>query len=126
MPKDLHAKDISQSQNMVEGFPVDDLFPALPDSSLLLVGTGHDDFMASRIARAVEDADASLLNMNVMLAADSDNRHLVHLRVNHRDPERVAHSLERYGYNIIRISNGGESLDDYYRRLDELMHYLSV
>lgn len=108
-------------------FDIADLFPMVHDSSQLIVGTGHEDFMASRIAHAVEDVDASLLNMNVTGRNNPENRHIVEIRVNHRDPERVARSLERYGYNIIDLRAGdgstGEDLSD---RLDEFMHYLSI
>lgn len=106
----------------MNGFYIEELFPSLPDTSYILIGTGRDDFMASRIARAVEDADANLINMNVVGLSDAENNNLVHLRVGHRDPERVARSLERYGYNVLRIS-GEESSDN---SIDELLHYLSI
>lgn len=108
-------------------FEIADLFPLVQDSSRLLIGTGTDDFMASRIAHAVEDVDANLINMNVIGKNSPENKNIVELRVTHRDPERVARSLERYGYNILEIqaANGaaGEHLDN---RLDELMRYLSI
>lgn len=104
----------------------DELFPPLPDSSSLLVGTGREDFMASRIAHAVEDADANLLNMNVTRLDDDFNKHIIHLRVNHRNPERVARSLERYGYNILSLSEEGMDFQELADRHNELMHYLSI
>ncbi|MDE6684329.1 MAG: hypothetical protein K2J94_04020, partial [Duncaniella sp.] len=41
------------------------LFPPRDESSRLLVSCITSDYSASRIARAVEDADAHLLNLNV-------------------------------------------------------------
>ena len=108
-------------------FDISELFPLVQDSSHLLVGTGHDDFMASRIAHAVEDADANLINMNLTAKKTPENKHIIEIRVNHRDPERVARSLERYGYNILETrSDDGASADQLAERLDELMHYIYI
>lgn len=112
---------------MAASYDMAELFPSVPDSSWLLVGTGGDDFMASRFAHAVEDVDATLLNLNVMDRVVKGNKQVVALRVNHRDPERVARSLERYGYNVLESRNGdGRSVDSLSERFDELMRYLSV
>lgn len=108
-------------------FDLTDLFPSVADSSHILVGTGHEDFMASRIAHAVEDADANMINMNVTGMTSAHDRHIIEIRVNHRDPERVARSLERYGYNILDVKSGdGSTNEQLTERLDELMHYLSI
>lgn len=124
---DFNAPDVEKDRKAPMAFDIADLFPVLPDSSHLLIGTGREDFMATRIAHAVEDVNANLLNMNVTGLNDSENRHIVALRVDHRDPERVARSLERYGYNILDIrKEDGSATDDMTTRLDELMHYLSI
>ena len=119
MTKEISPKDKDRMQ-------FDMFFPPLADSSRLLVGTGKEEFVASRIARAVEDADARLLNMNVTSIDDRVNSAVVSLRVDHRNPERVARSLERYGYNILKIELNDGVDDTMRRRYDELMHYLSV
>lgn len=118
--------DVEPTRLSLAEFNVDELFPPLPDSSYLLVGTGADDFMASRIAHAVEDADANLINMNVTRGKQPGNRHIIHLRVSHRNTERVARSLERYGYNVLRVSDDEDTLSDLSMRHEELMHYLSI
>lgn len=105
------------------------LFPPRLEACHILIGTGREDFVASRIAHAVEDADANLLNLNVTSLSDSDNSHIVALRVDHRDPQRVARSLERYGYNIVdlALSDRRDGDDDVLRaKINEFIHYISV
>lgn len=76
------------------------LFPEITDSAWLSISCRKGDYSASRIARAVEDADAHLINLNVTsLPADGDSL-VVSLRVNHRNPISVIRSLARYGYHI--------------------------
>ena len=119
MTKELAAKD-----NKIDQIEV--FFPPNPDSSRLLVGTSVDSYVASRIARAVEDADARLLNLNVTSLTSDDARLVVALRVDHRNPERVARSLERYGYTILNMDSNAIDDDTIRRRYDELMKYLSL
>ena len=104
------------------------IFPPNPESSRLLIGLAKGDFMASHIARAVEDADARLLNMNVTsLLHDNPSGVVVDLRVSHRNPERGVRSLERHGYNVLNIDAAEPATDDTIRRrYDELMHILSI
>ena len=122
------TKDIcAEKGSELLSFDIASLFPHLPDTSHLLVGTGRDDFMASRIAHAVEDADANLINMNLTNLSDDENRHIVELRVSHRDPERVSRSLERYGYNILKANGeSGAASDELASRVDELLRYINV
>ncbi len=103
------------------------LFPENPDSSRLLIGCNPLDFAASRIAHAVEDCDARLLNLNVTSIETGGGLLAVSLRISHRDPDRVARSLERYGYEVLSTeSNDGASDDRLRQRYDELMKYLSL
>ena len=102
-------------------------FPPVPDSSILIIGCTVDDYMASGIARAVEDADARLLNLNVTSLRYDGQAVVCALRVSHRDPSSVARSLERYGYNVLDFeAPDGPGDDTLRRRYDELMHYLSI
>lgn len=68
------------------------------DSSVLTVECPASDYSASRLAHAVEDADAHLVDMWSVPAPDG--RVAVTLRVSHLDPSSVAHNLERYGYEV--------------------------
>ncbi|MDE7389113.1 MAG: hypothetical protein K2M97_07690 [Muribaculaceae bacterium] len=77
------------------------LIPPLPESAELTVTCAPDDFLASAIARAVEDADAHLINLNVTSHRHPDGSLLVHLRVNRRSCASVARSLERRGFTVV-------------------------
>ncbi len=114
------------------------LFPPVADSSRLLVGCRREEYSASRIAHAVEDCNAHVLNLNVTsfgerknyddIDEDSDAKFsvIIDLRVDHRSPESVCRSLERYGYTVLTASC--ESGDDSTTasRIDELIHYLGI
>lgn len=104
------------------------LFPPVEESSTLLLSCRRGDYSASRIARAVEDCDAHLLNLNVTSDTDRfDNRIVVEIRVSHRNPLSVARSLERYGYEVDDFDGSNAADSELMRsRLAELMHYLEV
>lgn len=107
---------------------LDRLLPGRDESSVLLLTCHPADYSASAIARAVEDCDAHLLNLNVTADTTDDGRTVVLLRVSHRDPSSVTRSLERYGYQV--VDTGSDPLmqsDDAARlRALEVLHYLSV
>ena len=119
MTKDLAAKDFKNDQ--IEVF-----FPHNPDSSRLLIGCRTADFSASRIAHAVEDADARLLNLNVTSLQSPGADLVVALRISHRDAHRAATSLERYGFSVINIEDTPDSDDTIRRRYEELMRILEI
>ena len=118
------TKEIASKENKNDRIEV--FFPHNPDSSRLLVGSSIDSYIASRIARAVEDADARLLNLNVTSLSSEQAQLVVDLRVDHRNPERVARSLERYGYTILNTDAGMLDDDTTRSRYEELMKYLSL
>jgi len=122
-------------------FPENDyLFPPVAESSRLLVGCRREDYSASRIAHAVEDCNAHLLNLNVTAidqtaGYDNDGEATVDgkfpvvcdLRVSHRNAESIARSLERYGYTVIMSSNNDTHDDSILRRrINELFRYLEI
>lgn len=115
------------------------LFPPVADSSRLLVGCRREDYSASRIARAVEDCNAHLLNLNVtsmsginesddrtaFAEADSKFPVVFDIRVSHRDTAGIMRSLERYGYTVLDAQNARGADDDTLReRIDYLFKYL--
>lgn len=83
------------------------LFPPVNESCELTIECNRSDYIASAIARSVEDAEAHLLNLNVTSSvASSPSRIKVDLRVSHRNAGSVARSLERYGFDVIEIRDG--------------------
>ena len=101
------------------------LFPPVADSSRLRVA-------CRRVACAVEDCDAHVLNLNVVdtmsqVPADTSLSMLFDLRVSHRSAESVARSLERYGYTVLLVRNAdGADSDTLRQRMDGLLRYLDL
>lgn len=92
------------------------LFPYSEDASELLVACRRLDYSASALARAVEDCDAHLLNLNLTgdTAPDGSDDLIVELRVGHRNAMGVARSLERYGFRVLLTRHGASSrIPDY-------------
>lgn len=108
-------------------YELDDLYPVQEGSTHLLLGCRRGDYSASRIARAVEDIDAHLLNLNVMTDPDDSHDLLIDIRINRRDGESAARSLERYGFDVISFTPGEGTDDSTLRdRVEELLRYINV
>ena len=85
------------------------------------------NYSASEIARAVEDCDAQLLNLNVTSLAAEEADLVVALRVNHLNAGSIARSLDRYGYQVLDIASSSTLDDDRLRlRAAELLRYLEM
>lgn len=105
------------------------LFPPAGDTSTLVVTCRPADYSASRVARAVEDVDARLLNLNVTEPADPDTSRMeIELRVSHRNAASVARSLERYGFEVIDSSSPSlyASAEETADRVAELLYYINL
>ena len=101
--------------------------PIFADVAELTVSCPKADYSASAIARAVEDADAHLLSLNVEHQLDSDGMLRVDLRINHQHSRAVARSLERYGFNVVVTSDGDDADTALLRRrAAELLHILEL
>ena len=86
------------------------LMPENPETGCLTVACAQADYSASIIARAVEDVDAHLLNLNV--TADSDAARVVaDLRVSLRNTTPVARSLMRHGFDILSADVPADAID---------------
>lgn len=119
-------------------FPENDyLFPPVHESSRLLVGCRREDYSASRIARAVEDCDAHLLNLNITAMSSDSSAYdeegdpkfpvVFDLRVSHRSALSISRSLERYGYTVLdTLSYDPEDDASLKRRIDEFFRYLDI
>ncbi len=78
------------------------LIPARDDSSLVTVECAPADYSASRLAHAVEDSDAHIVDL---WSAPAENGKIrVTLRVRRSDPTPTVHNLERYGYDVVDTS----------------------
>lgn len=120
MTKDLTPKDESV-------LDFDLFFPHVEDESRLLVGCRQDDYSASMIARAVEDCNAQVLNLNVTSLSSAGAGMVVDLRVNHRNAEAITRSLARYGYDVIEAKSGSLHETEKMRsRANELLRYLEI
>lgn len=96
-----------------------DLFPQVEDTTTLRVAVKAMTYSASGIARAVEDCNANLLNLNVtglgaMPRDYTGEDVIVDLRVDLRHSMAVVRSLERYGYRVLSAtsSDGHDMLND--------------
>lgn len=133
--KDLSIKDeiLTQFDNpeayltASEGEILARLFPPVSDSCRLVMTCRKDDYAASIVARAVEDCDAHLLNLNITSELTEEGHMVVELRVGMNNGESVARSLARYGYEVVKIEHDSMVDDDTMRRrIDELMHYIEL
>lgn len=107
---------------------LDAIYPA-GDGAELLIAVAPGDYSASRIARAVEDCDRHLLNLNVMSGRTAETeRLLVAVRIDsHGGLPAVERSIERYGYDVIATSAADVEPDDEgRRRVEELLHLLEI
>ncbi|MBD5346198.1 MAG: hypothetical protein HDR92_03595 [Bacteroides sp.] len=107
------------------------LFPLVDDTSELTLVCSRSDYSASAIARAAEDCDAHLINLNVTSDPAPDGRPdsiVVELRISRRDPSAVARSLTRYGYDVVdtRTQYSDTSDERAMERLRELVRHLEV
>jgi hypothetical protein len=104
-------------------------FPPQAEECRLTICCRPSQYSASVIARAVEDCDAHLINLNVTADKSAEGDLVVDLRINHRHGEAVARSLERYGYDVVSINGGADDdpTEELAReRIGELLHYLNI
>jgi hypothetical protein len=104
------------------------LFSRHNDYTELTVTCRPGNYSASSIAHAVEDADANLLNLNVLTNDHSDESTKILLRVDHSRGESVARSLARYGYDTVEISDAQQGVlsAEMIERVNSLLHYLEL
>ena len=101
------------------------MMPQRPESSTITLTCAPGEFLASAVARAVEDVDAHLLDMNTLPSADGLLR--VVLRVSRIDPAPVVRSLERYGFTVSAAEGDFNTDHDLaLSRLEELRRYFDL
>ena len=95
------------------------------DCSLISLECDPGDYSASLIARAVEDADAHMVDL--WSAPAADGKILVTIRVRLENPESAVRSLRRYGYEVVEAIGGQRPSYQVERdRLSALQAYLNV
>lgn len=136
LPRLLDAPDrllgVRESGSLLGVIDSDSMLEALgrqisarDDSSVVEVECTPADYSASRLAVAVEDSDAHLVDMLTSPTADGHIR--VTMRVRSSDPTAAAHSLERYGYSVTYTSRPDESGQLVaYERLLELRTLMNI
>lgn len=87
---------VIDSDSMLEA--MSRMISARYDCSIIEFECAPADFSASRIAHAIEDTDAHLVDM--LSVPGVDDTLSVTLRVRCEDPSAAVQSLERYGYNV--------------------------
>lgn len=105
------------------------IFPPSADASSLVVTCGQKDYSASAIARAVEDCDAHLVNLNLLGLRTPAGALQVALRVDCRNASPVVRSLERFGYEVIAVESPEDvdaGAEQARQRANELLRYLEV
>lgn len=104
------------------------LMPPVDEASCITLACIPADYSASAIARAVEDCDAHLLNLNVTGCRTDSGRMVVDLRISHRNPESAVRSLERYGFEVIATDSTATQSDSEVMRdrARELLYYLDL
>lgn len=101
------------------------LLSARDDSSEIVVECAPHEYSASLLTRAVEDADAHVVDL--ISHPDRDGRIRITLRVRHSDPTAAVRSLERYGFDVVEFSGpkyASAVVSD--ERLSALQLYLNV
>lgn len=123
MTKELSAKDIKKMSP-------EELYAPAAEASHVLVCCRRADYSASRMARAVEDVDAHVLNLNVTALRTDDmpaDCVVVALRVARREALSVVRSLERYGFDVLDFDGASQADDETAReRAAELLRYLEM
>ena len=104
------------------------LFPPVEDSCEITIAAMPSHFSASHVARAIEDCDAHLINLNVLHRTLDSGELTVMLRATLANPEPAIRALERYGYRVIEIhtSNPDAANDSLQTRIDELLVHLGI
>ncbi len=99
--------------------------------SRLLVSCRSIDYSTSALVRALEDVDASVVNLNIVRPDRECDPGMtyVDLRITHRSPDAAMRSLARHGFDVILCSgsHGMSDNDDSLRqRIDELMYMINM
>ncbi|MCH5220390.1 MAG: hypothetical protein J1F20_07440 [Muribaculaceae bacterium] len=103
------------------------LMPDYPESTRFTVVCRRKDYSAGRIARAVEDCDAHVLNLNVTSDNVGEDMVCVDVRIDRTDASSIVRSLERYDYLVTGFEDIERVVSDSERqRVAEVLRYLEL
>lgn len=111
------ALGIIDETSLLEGFGR--MIAPRDDCSVITLECKPEAYSASSIAHAVEDSDAHLVDL--ISSPGPDGSLKVTLRVRLADPSAAAHSLERYGYDVVETHACGSSNRDSEIAIDRLL-----
>lgn len=123
--KDTEASVMTQTTRIED--ELSHLMPYSPESTRFTILCRRDDYSAGRIARAIEDCNANVLNLNVTDYVSDDDRIAVDVRVDRLNTTSIARSLERYDYIVVGVEQPDKTTDEMYRtRVAELLRYIEI
>lgn len=103
------------------------LMPYSPDASRFTVLCRRDDYSAGRLARAIEDCNAHVINLNVTADSFGDDLLAVDVRVDRKNIDSIVRSLARYDYTVVGSEKPDDMITETERmRVAELLRYLDV
>jgi len=102
------------------------LFPAVESAHTFVIACPPSEFKASRIAQAVEDCEARLINMNVTDLGGNASPVIVQLRTMGASHFDIARSLERYGFFVEGEDDDSSTADTFRDRVNEVLLYLNI
>lgn len=125
----LEVRDAGMSVGMIDQTSMltalGAMLAARDDCSVVTLECRPEDYSASLIAHAVEDAEVHLVDLWSVPGEDGTLR--VTLRVRCMDPSAVVHSLERYDFTVVEARGSGYSDPGVSReRIEALQLYLNV
>ena len=103
-------------------------FPLAPGASLIEAECDVEQYSASGVARAVEDADVQMLGLWTRPAGASDPSKVKFLiMTGAHDPSGAEHSLQRYGFTVTEtFADDAPDYSTALERLGALQMYLKV
>lgn len=122
MNADMADKTIEMTESSND---VSTLFPPVEAGQMFVVACSASDFLPSRLARAVEDCDAHLVNMNVTEFGGNTSPVVAQIRTIGASRSDIIRSLERYGYFVEGEDDSTEA-DLFRQRVNEVLLYLNI
>lgn len=104
----------------------EELFPPVADELTFTVSAPVADFRVSRLAQAVEDCDARLVNMNITDLGGPSAPVVAEIRVDGQSRERIVRALLGYGYYVDGEIDDNAEIGTFRDRVNELLLYLDI